>query len=78
MASASAPEEDPAMRTVIVLALWLLAGWNLGALLEFVAGLPTWAGVLGGLVGGVFAVRSALRGAVGHILAPGRLSLDRR
>lgn len=66
------------MRTVLILTLWLLAGWNLGAMLEFVVGLPTWVGVLGGLGGGLVAVRSALRGAVGHRLAPGRLSLDRR
>ena len=66
------------MRTVLILALWLLAGWNLGAMLEFAAGLPTWVGVLGGLAGGLIAVRSGLRGAVGRHLSPGSLSLDRR
>ncbi len=64
------------MRTILVLALWLLAGWNLGAMLEFAVGLPTWVGVGGGLAVALLAVRSSLRG-VGGRLASRRLSPDR-
>ncbi|HWP62342.1 MAG TPA: hypothetical protein VNO86_02605 [Candidatus Binatia bacterium] len=66
------------MRTILVLALWLLAGWNLGAFLEFGIGLPTWLGVVGGLGAGLLAVRSTLRSAAGRGLAPSRLSFHRR
>jgi hypothetical protein len=66
------------MRTTLILALWLLAGWNLGAMLEFAVGLPTWVGVVGGLAVGLFAVRSSLRGVGGRRLTAPRLSPDRR
>jgi hypothetical protein len=66
------------MRTILVLALWLLAGWNLGAMLEFAVGLPTWIGVAAGLIGGLAAARWPSRGTAGRQSAPVRLSLGRR
>ncbi len=74
----STDAEDAAMRTALILGLWLLAGWNLGATLEFLVGIPTWLGVAGGLLGGIVALRSSPRRPSPRRLAPGQLSLDRR
>lgn len=74
----STDAEDAGMRTALMLGLWLLAGWNLGATLEFFAGIPTWLGVAGGLLGGIVALRSTLRRPSPRRLTPSQLSADSR